>query len=105
MKDINEDTIYRKKRQFETLHDKLTTYTKRLKIQVSTIPSEEQATTSGTDDYKTKEKLSDTEVDVLEVVVREDLLHQKQIEKNAVLLHSSPEEKLVGDIINTLLEF
>ncbi|KAL5288075.1 DNAAF1 family protein [Megaselia abdita] len=100
-----EDTPSRKKRQLDTelqSNTRQCPFTKRLKIQDSS-PSR-----TITPDYKSAENLSDTEVDVLEAVVREDFLHQKEIGTNDVFLNFNiPEgkEKVVGDIIETLLEF
>lgn len=83
-----EDTNSRKKRQLDTTGypstNKLFNDMKRLKIQEFN-------------------KLSDPEV--MEAVVREESPRKNQIETNDVFLNFSHEQKVVDDIINTLLEF
>lgn len=84
------------------MQDKQFSNSKRLRIQLAILP-EEQISTPNVD--TTTGDLSNTEVDVLEAVVREDLSHHKQLGTNDVSVNSSYQEKVVGDIINTLLQF
>lgn len=75
---------------------------KRLKIQL-TISREEDTSTPlhGVDAYESTQGLSSADTDIIEAVVHENLL----LENRVASLNSSIEENVVGDIINTLLEF
>lgn len=85
------------------MQDKQFSSSKRLKIHLTILPEERISIPNNVG--KTTGNLSDTEVDVLEAVVREDLSRHKQIGTNDFSVSSSYNEKVVGDIINTLLEF